>query len=134
MSKAKTKKISIIEKMVALNLSGQGSSDYQKAKALDVLFNTIREAESKKMEDECLSIASKRIERFLSQQYKRNYLPDIEIFMSLFNTLLQKEPWNGDLKRIYRDRFLIRDTYLWNMDLMIHEKAQAKKQKAGEKK
>lgn len=130
MTETNTEKISILEQMAELGLSGDGFSEYQKAKALDLVFNAMRQTMVGKDKKYTYSIASNQIKKFLEKQFSKNYIEEIENFISLFDKLVDMNPWNGELKRLYRDRFKIRDSYLWCMDKRIYRLSQEKKARA----
>ena len=69
-------KMEIVESLAELGLSGNGFSDYQKAKALDLVFDAIRQTTDGDKEY-TYSIASHQIKKFLEGQFSKNYSDDL---------------------------------------------------------
>jgi len=128
-----TKTVSIIQQMGELKLTGQGYSDHQKARAIDVVFGEIKLAHGKARIDDILASASHKIMIFLDNDAKqRGYhvgkktIEKIEKFMELFNELLHVE-YNGILQTMYRNRFNIRSAYICYVDTAIRKRSDEKK-------
>lgn len=135
--KNRLESISIIQQMAELNLTGQGYSDYQKAKTLDIAFESIKTVTRDVKPSDVFAAASKKIFIFLeNNQKKRGYFigagekiaKKIETFEALFQKLCDNE-YNGSLRRMYKNRFSIRSAYLWYIDQVIRQNIEKKKSK-----
>ena len=133
--------LSSIQQMAILNLRGDGFSDYQKAKALDIAFETVKNVPRDMKKEDIFAAASKKIFTFLDNDIKKRYpqgqgagektIKKIEQFINLFRKLC-KEEYHNSLRQMYKNRFPIRSAYLWYIDQVIRQNIEKKKEKSDE--
>lgn len=111
---------SVLAHMASLNLTGDGYSDYAKARALNVVFKTLQKLRNEESLETAYGAAAKYIADFAYGEPKDKN-ERIRQFIALFKQLVEIE-FHGSISTLLHKRNVIRAAYIWEVSEMLSKK------------
>jgi len=120
-----TQELNLLDDLAKLKIFSGWNSDTEMAKAIDLLFKQIQ----KRTKDEPISVTyaaiSNQIRKYWKAQkgkyFGKQQAKDVEQFVTFFKQIVD-DWYGGSLVKAYRNRFTIRDAYLWKLSIINNKK------------